>query len=151
VTSILCLLTSLQSNKRNTSSLREFHQAPLPHYAFLRLDGKRCVIPGHKTIDMNWFVEPLSAQSLRQGQKKKVSGRTDLKKGIFQSKYIVSLTQFKKNISVRKMHWLAQGLRKIKFRQNQVFSTEKGKKKKKVCHLHFISSSLLVTSGIPTC
>ena len=69
----------------------------------------------------------------------------------FQSKYTVSLTQFKKNISVRKMHWLAHGLRKIKFRKNQEFSTEKWREKKKVCHLHFISSGLLVTSGIPTC
>ena len=28
----------------------------------------------------------------------------------------------KKNISIRKMHWLAQGLRKVKFRWNQVSS-----------------------------
>ena len=81
---------------------------------------------------MNWSVEPLSAQGLRKEKKKKlVSGGTDLKKGRFQSKYTVSLTEFKKNISIRKMHWLVQGLRKIKFRKKQVFSTEKGKRKKK--------------------
>ena len=31
------------------------------------------------------------------------------------------------NIYIRKTHWLAQGLRKIKLRQQQVSSTEKGK------------------------
>ena len=43
-----------------------------------------------------------------------------MKKGRFQSKYIVSLTKLKENISIRKAHWLAQGLRKVKFRWNQV-------------------------------
>ena len=43
-----------------------------------------------------------------------------LQKGRFQSKYIASLTQLKKKISIRKTHWLVQGLRKVKFRQNQV-------------------------------
>ena len=38
---------------------------------------------------MYWFVEPLSVQGLR---KSLVLGRTDLKKGRFQVKYIVSLT-----------------------------------------------------------
>ena len=32
-----------------------------------------------------------------------------MKKGRFQSKYIVSLTKVKKNISIRKVHWLVQG------------------------------------------
>ena len=41
-----------------------------------------------------------------------------MKKGKFQSKYIVSLTLLKKNISMRKTHWLAQRLRKVKFRWN---------------------------------
>ena len=36
-----------------------------------------------------WFPEPLSAQGLR---KRLVSGETDLKKGRFQSKYIVLIT-----------------------------------------------------------
>ena len=31
-----------------------------------------------------------------------------------------TLTELKTNISIRKMHWLAQGLRKVKFRWNQV-------------------------------
>ena len=55
-------------------------------------------------------------------KKKLVLGGTILKKGKFQSKYIVSLTQFKKNISIRKTHWLAQSLRKVEFRWNQVLS-----------------------------
>ena len=42
-------------------------------------------------------------------------GGTDLKKGNFESKYIVSLTQLKKNISIIKK-CLAQGLRKVEFR-----------------------------------
>ena len=45
-----------------------------------------------------------------------------MKKDKFQSKYIISLTLVKKNISIRKTHWLAQGLRKVKFRWNQVLS-----------------------------
>jgi len=53
-------------------------------------------------------VEPLSAQGLRK-EKRLVLGGTILKKGKFQSKCIVSLTQLKKNISIRKTHWLAQG------------------------------------------
>ena len=32
------------------------------------------------------------------------------------------ITQLKKNISIRKMHWLTQNLRKVKFRWNQVSS-----------------------------
>ena len=35
-----------------------------------------------------------------------------MKKGRFQSKYIVSLAKLKENISIRKMRWLAQGLSK---------------------------------------
>ena len=50
-----------------------------------------------------------------------------MKKGRLQSKYIVSVIQLKENIYIRKTHWLAQGLRKVKLRQNQVTSTEKGK------------------------
>ena len=45
-------------------------------------------------------------------------GRTDLKTecGV-NAKYInIAYT----NISIRKMHWLAQGMRKVKFRWNQV-------------------------------
>ena len=45
-----------------------------------------------------------------------------MKKGKFQSKYIVSLTLLRKNISIRKTHWLAQGLRKVKCRWNQMLS-----------------------------
>ena len=45
-----------------------------------------------------------------------------MKKDKFQSKYIISLTLVKKNISIRKTHWLAQGLRKVKFRWNWVSS-----------------------------
>ena len=54
--------------------------------------------------------------------KKLFLGGTTLKKGKFQSKYIASLTNLKKNISIRKTHWLAQGLRKVKVRRNQVMS-----------------------------
>ena len=50
-----------------------------------------------------------------------------MKKGRLQSKYIVSVIQLKENIYIRKTHWLAHGLRKVKLRQNQVTSTEKGK------------------------
>ena len=68
-------------------------------------------------------MELLLAHGLRK-EKKLVLGGSILKKGKFQSKYIVSLTQLKKNISIRKTHWffLAQGLRKVKFRWNQVSS-----------------------------
>ena len=31
-----------------------------------------------------------------------------------------TLTELKTNISIRKMHWLAQGLRKVKFRWSHV-------------------------------
>ena len=51
-----------------------------------------------------------------------------MKKSRFQSKYILSSTKLKKNTSIRKMHWSARGLRKVKFRQNQMLSTEEGKK-----------------------
>ena len=83
---------------RDASRLKEFTQAPLPQYAFLRSDGMKC-----KTIDMNtglltsinnwyeyWSVELLSAQGLSK-EKKLVLAGTILKKGKFQSKYIVSL------------------------------------------------------------
>ena len=46
------------------------------------------------------------------------------------------------------MHCFHQGLRKVKFRQNQMSSTEKGKKK--ICHLQFISSCCMGTSGLTT-
>ena len=64
----------------------------------------RYVIPQPQN---NWyeygFVELLLAQDLRKGKKKKlVLGGTVLKKGKFQSKSIVSLTQLKKNISIEK-------------------------------------------------
>ena len=59
-----------------------------------------------KQLTEYWFVEPLSAQGLK---KEKVSGGTILKKGRFQGKYIVSSAQLRKNVSIRKTHWLAQG------------------------------------------
>jgi len=64
---------------------------------------------------------------LEKRKKRLILGRTDLKTCRFQNKYIVSLTQLKKNISILKAHWLAQGLRKVKLRQKQLSSTEKGK------------------------
>ena len=54
-----------------------------------------------------WFVEPLSVLSL---QWKQPEERQSL------GKIHSSLTWLKKNISIRKTHWLAQGLRKVKFR-----------------------------------
>ena len=62
-----------------------------------------------------WFVEPLWVQglSVRGNQ---FEERQTLRQ--MQS----SLTYLKKNISIRKMHWLAQGLKKVKFRQNQMLS-----------------------------
>ena len=51
-----------------------------------------------------WILSALALRKL----KKLVLGRTDLKKDRFQSKYIVSLANLKKNISIRKTHWLAQ-------------------------------------------
>ena len=77
--------------------------------------------PSHKTIDMNTCV-------LSQ---KLVLGGTISKKGKFQRKYIdfantkqvhKSINVVKKNISIRKMHWLAWGSRKVKFRWNSVSS-----------------------------
>ena len=74
-----------------------------------------------------------------------------MKTGRLQSKYIVSLTQLKENIYIRKTHWLAQGLRKVRFRQSQVSSTEKGKSLPLVVYFllalgNFWSSYLLTLS-----
>ena len=71
---------------------------------------------GHKTIDMNTgLLSHYQAQGLRK-EKKLVLGRTILKKGRFQSKYIVSLHSLRKTFPLKKkkqqmhwMHWLAQG------------------------------------------
>ena len=49
----------------------EFHQDPLPQYAFLRQDDMRCVIPFHKTIDMNTGL--LSHYQPKVWEKKKFS------------------------------------------------------------------------------
>ena len=59
--------------------------------------------PSHKTIDMNTgLLSLLLAQGLRK-EKKLVLGGTILKKGRYQSKYTVSLTQLKKTISMESL------------------------------------------------
>ena len=68
----------------------------------------RWVILGRKTIDRNLEERQISKQ---------IHG---------------SLTQLKKNISIRETHWLAQGLRKVKFRWNQV-TTQKFKRNLLIC------------------
>ena len=68
----------------------------------------RWVILGRKAIDRNLEERQISKQ---------IHG---------------SLTQLKKNISIRETHWLAQGLRKVKFRWNQV-TTQKFKRNLLIC------------------
>ena len=65
-------------------------------------------------IELNWTE--LSHCQSKVWEKTNMLGSTELKKGNFQSKCMVSLTQLKKNISIRKMHQLVQGLRKVKLR-----------------------------------
>ena len=72
----------------------------------------------HKTIDMNTC---LLSQKL-------VLGGTILKKGKFQSKYTVALTQLKKNISIIKTHWWAQGLRKVQVEPGVLIATQNFKR-----------------------
>ena len=68
--------------------------------------------PSHETIDMNTGLLSYYQPILRK--QKKVS----LRLKHFEERQIPkqihnTLTYLKKNISIRKMHWLAQGLRKV--------------------------------------
>ena len=81
--------------------------------------------PSHETIDMNTGLLSYYQPILRK--QKKVS----LRLKHFEERQIPkqihnTLTYLKKNISIRKMHWLAQDLRKVKFRWNQVSSWQHG-------------------------
>ena len=60
--SLIYLLASWWLEKRNTSKLRELHQAPLPQHAFWDSNGTGWVIPGHKTMDMNLEERQISKQ-----------------------------------------------------------------------------------------
>ena len=83
---------------------------------------------------------------------------------------LTSKCLLKANMSMRKMHWLTQGLRKVKFRWNQVITLEtsfyicieKGKNIKLVCLLLLLNIEIknvwhlqpflhLETSGLPAC
>ena len=75
--------------------------------------------PSHKTIDMNTGL--LSYYQSKVWEKKKVS----LRWNHFEERQIPEqihhfISTAKKNISIRKTHWLVQGLRKVTFRWNQV-------------------------------
>ena len=62
ITADIYLLASCKLEKGNASKLIELHQAPHSHYAFWDSIGTRWVIPGHKTIDMNFEERQISKQ-----------------------------------------------------------------------------------------
>ena len=137
---VLCLLESYQSDKRHTARLTEVYQAPLLQYAFLRQDGMRCVIPQPENnwyeywfveLFLNLFSSYFSNLSPRFEKRNKVSFRWNHFEERQIPKQIVSLTQLKTNISMRKMHWLAQGWRKVQVEPGVVMATQNFKRKKK--------------------
>ena len=95
-------------------------------------------------ILFSWAI--ISPRFEKRKKKRLVLGRTNLKKGRFQSKYTVLLTQLKQNISIRKTHWLAQGLRKLGSGGTRCHQ-QRGER---ACHLPHISSFGLGASGLPT-
>ena len=105
--------------------------------------------PSHKTIDMNTGLLSYYQPILRK--QKKVS----LRLKHFEERQIPkqihnTLTYLKKNISIRKMHWLAQDLRKVKFRWNQVSSWQHGilREKNLTLAAYFLH---LEAPGLPAC
>ena len=94
---------------------------------------------------MYWFVEPLSVDAL--GLRQNLLEERQIPRQIHSL-----LTQLKKNISIRKMHWLAQGLRKIKFwwSHNLIMATQNFKgnlvkfvQRRKKKYFQFVSSCCL--------
>ena len=71
--------------------LKEFHQAPLHNMHFWDRMAQGVSFPSHKTIDMNTGSLSYYQPKVWAKKKKLVLGGTILKKGKFQSKYIVSL------------------------------------------------------------
>jgi len=112
------------------------------------IEWHKVFIPSHKTIDMDTVFLSHYQPKIWEKKKKKrlVLGRTNLKKGRFQSKYTVLLTQLKQNISIRKTHWLAQDLRKLGSGGTRCHQ----QRRERVCHLPRISSFGFGASGLPT-